>query len=1856
MATVAGIMMKKDNGYTFDILRSGIDFMLYRGRADGAPSVLAIGVAEQQGSGRNYTRLTHEKTIAGELDRSWAALPLAFTRHEGVDLLLIEDGGEPLDIVLNQREALSDLTWSLQVAENLADAVSQMHKHGLVHRDIKPANVLLDVRLGVRLTGFGFASSMRSERRVPTPPTVNIAGTLAYMAPEQTGRMNRSIDSRSDLYSLGVCLYELFSGALPFTASEPAEWMHCHIARKPLPPSARSSGLPPMIDAIVMKLLAKNPEDRYQTAAGVAADFHQCLESLAALGEIGAFPVGRRDVSDQLLIPEKLYGREPETEVLFAAANRASNEGTCEIVFVSGYSGVGKSSFVNELPKILLPSHGLFASGKFDQYKRDIPYWTLALAFQGLVRQLLSKSDAELASWRDELLSALGPNGQLMVNLIPELALVIGDQPPTTQVDPQSAQARFRTAFRSLLGVFTKPEHPLVLFIDDLQWMDTATLELLKTIMTDEDAHHLMIVGAYRDNEVDASHPLSVTIDAIHRSGASISEIKLKPLQVVDLSQLFADALNSNVSQTTKLAELVIEKTAGNPFFAIQFLTALAEEGLLTFAQETLSWQWEIDRIRARRITDNVAEFMSTKLNRLPSDTKTALGQLACLGNFVDVRIISHLLGGSEVQVQATLRQAEEAGLIVRANDSVAFLHDRVQEAAYALIPRMDRPSAHLTIARMLLAIVAPTELDEKIFEIVNQFERGKAALESSAERTLVAELNLKAGTRAKGSSAYAAAQAYFSAGRTLLEANSWDICYQLTFDFELQLAECEIVGSELVAAEDRLTALSLRAIGLVDQADVVCLAVLLYFTTGRSERAVEVALEFLARIGITWSPRPSEDKVQHEYVEMRSKLAILSKHDVINLPSMTDPTCIAAMAVLTELFPAAYATDRYLLELVLLRMTNLSLAHGNCESSSVAYSALNMSLGSHFGDYSTAFTLGEVACQLVDRRVADRYQARVYSCFAAFTMPWMKHLPLCRPMMIDSFEIGRSMGDKAFATYNARNLITHLLVSGVALDEVQRECEQALLFAQSVALGMPADCFFGQLDLVRKLQGLLTEDRRDYDSWASQEVDGHPGLAMMVSCHWVFKLQERYFGADLVGALEAAKRVEGVRWTLRSTIEEAEYDFYAALAMAATIDIVSAKQRSRKLQVVRKHYERICAWAANCPENFAGRQALVGAEIARLERREFEAEQLYEQAVLLARDHGFLQVEALANELAGEFYSRRGLQTVALAYLRNARDCYERWGGKSKINQLDSRYPQLRPRPTPSSRTNTIDAPLAQLDVEAVDRASQALSSEMVLPSLLEKLMRLSIEHSGAERGLLILLHDGEPHIEATATTRPGSVEVFVGRSRATQSDLPLSALQYVLRTRDRLVLGDAFAKGLDLEDGYLLQNKPRSVLCLPIFKKNEVIGVLYLENNLVTRAFTSERVAVLDLLASQAAIWLENARLYSDLKRSEASLRETQRLSLTGSWYWRLSDDTIEFSEQTYRIYELDPTIPVSLEAIAGRFLPEDLPIMEEMVQLARGPAADLDHVYRARMPDFTIKHLHLVAHGTKNKDGELIYMGAIQDITARHQAEAALSRARSELAHVTRVTTLGVLTASIAHEVNQPLLGVVTNASTCLKMLAAEPPDLEGARRNAERSRRDGHRAADVIKRLRALFGKKGTTTELVDINDAAREVAALSASELQRGGVIPQLKLAPGLPLVMGDRVQLQQVILNLLLNAFDAMKDIYDRPRQLVVITELSGNGNACLTVKDVGVGLDAETIERLFDAFYTTKSDGMGMGLSVSRYIVESHGGRLWATPNDGPGSTFTFSIPPASSDMVAGSNLDPVLSAAPAHRAGPEA
>src|ERR1700733_14374090 len=875
--------------YARECIREDEEFILYRAHANTAevPSILLLTLASMRPRLESLKKIEHEYSLRHDFDSAWAVRPIALSQWNGREALVLEDpGGEFLHRLI---QGPMEIKQFLRIAIGLSTALGQLHNRSVIHKDLKPSNVLVDIATGhAWLTGFGIASRLPREQQFPTPPQF-IAGTLPYMAPEQTGRMNRSIDLRSDLYALGVTLYEMLTGRLPFIASDPMDWVHCHIARQPAPPYVHLKSIPGMLSAMIMKLLAKTAEERYQTAVGLERDLRRCLDEWETQHRIDEFPLGEQDFPDRLIIPEKLYGREREVDALLAAFDRVVTQSRPELVLVSGYSGVGKSSVVNELHKVLVPPRGLFAAGKFDQYKHDIPYATLTQAFETLVRQILVQSEVEVRHWRDALETALGPNGQLMINLVPEVEFLIGKQPSAPDLPPQDAQRRFQLVFRRFLSAFARPEHPLALFLDDLQWLDEATLDLMGDLLTQSDVKNLLLIGAYRDNEVDSSHPLIRKLDAIRKAGAAVQELCLGPLTPEHLEQLTADALHCEPDRASPLAQLVHDKTAGNPFFAIQFITSLAEEGLLAFDHGEGRWSWDLNRINAKDYADNVFDLLVGKLIRLPADTQGALKQLACLGNSADFTTLTMIYQDTIEQLESQLWEAALAGLVLRSENSYRFLHDRGQEAAYSLIPQQLRADTHLRIGRLLAERTSPDEREERIFEIVNQFNRA-TGLVTNEERRRVAELNLIAARRAKFSTAYASALTYLETGRGLLTEESWNTDCELIFSLELLRAECEMLTADMESAENRLSMLAARADSTHDLALVTCLQLTLYLALNSLDRGIEICLEYLRRGGTSWSAHPTSDEVQREYDRIWTLLGDRKIEDLLDQTLITRP------------------------------------------------------------------------------------------------------------------------------------------------------------------------------------------------------------------------------------------------------------------------------------------------------------------------------------------------------------------------------------------------------------------------------------------------------------------------------------------------------------------------------------------------------------------------------------------------------------------------------------------------------------------------------------------------------------------------------------------------------------------------------------------------------------------------------------------------------------------------------------------------------------------------------------------------------------------------------------------------------
>lgn len=1695
--------MKQIDG-PMDFLRRDGDVSIYRVRGGDAvrSCLLLMADTDDPGAAR---RVSREFALTRDLDADVIVRPREVVSAKGRTALLIDDlDAHPLSELLTQPIPMARL---LRRAIGLARALGHVHDRGLVHRNLRPDTIWIDRADRVWLTGLGGASRPRRDR-ADSAGADALASSAIYMSPEQTGRVNRSVDSRSDLYVLGIILYQMLaSGSLPFLAASPSQWIHYHIARKPnpLPDAGPATSV---IEQLVFRLLAKSADDRYQTAAGVERDLRACLAAWEARGTMAGVRLTAHDAAGVIRMPEKLYGRDAEINAILSAYQRAASSGTTEWVFISGYSGAGKSSAVNELRKSLTPTNGWFIAGKFDQYKRDIPFATLAQAFQSLVRQILGQDNDELMRWRAALQDAVGDHGELMVNLVPELALVIGDQPSLGDLPAQERRSLFQAVLGRFVGAIARPEHPLVLFLDDLQWLDNSTAEFLVRLANDIDTSHLLVIGTYRDNEVDASHLLARTLHDIRLSGSHVEEIRLPPLDPNDVQALVADVLRSEPERVAPLAALIHRKSGGNPFFAIQFFGSLVQEQLVSFHALRQEWTWDIELIDGKGFTDNVVDLMSRKLDGLPPPTLTILRTFSALGMTANARLLARLCDMSEDGVHDALQDLVIGELVLRTDDDYHFAHDRVREVAYSLITAADLPATHLAIARHL-ANAVPTSPDA-LFAIVNHYNLGTPLISSDPERRLAASYNFEAGRAAKKAIAYNSALVYLTAAASLLGEDRWDRQPKLAFDIDYQLAECEFLTGAVHDSEARLRRLVTKAPSAVDAAAVVALQITLYTAMDRSDRAIETCLAYLADAGIVWSRHPDRQEACAEYQLLMQALGDRPIEALIDLPVLTDRSRSTAQSVMTAALAPAFFTDVNLVCLLLCRMANLSIQHGNCDASALAYAYLGMVVGPCFDDYGAALRFGDLGLRLVETRGLNHYKARVHLTYGAHVLPWARPLHEAQPYLRRAFDESVETGDLTYAGFSSCTLITNRLSAGDPLDEVEIEASARLASMQRAKFGLIVHIITTQLQLIRSLRGdtvaLGSLNDAGFDEAEFERLlSANRSLDIAACWFWIRKMQARYFAGDYAGAFAALRKAEPLLWTTVGHHEYSIFHFYLGVVSAAnaTAETPPAPRAELEQRLATAH-RQMANWEIHNPANYKGARALLEAEIAHLDGRPFEALKLYQQAIASSRRGRVSQVEAVAHERAARLCQEHGFDTAYQAHLAKARDCYRRWGAFAKVAQIEQLHPELA---ASFSAEAQVPASIAEsFDLAAVVRTSEAVSNETGVSRLMETLMTLVLEQAGAQRGLLILPQNDDLSIRAEARTSEDGIQVTLRDDVVSAAELPTSIVNLVARTGEAITIDEA-QTGPFADDPYIGRVGARSILCLPLMKRNKLIGLIFLENNLAAGVFTPVKLSVLKLLSSQAAMSLKNA------------------------------------------------------------FLEEKDALVE------------------------------------------------------------ALQKSQSELMRMSRLTAIGELVVSIAHEINQPLTAIITNADVCVRWLSNEEPAIDEAKNAARRVIENGRRAAEVVQTIRGLAVKSPPKMSPVDVNEVAREVLSILQSELRHHNIHLDTRLADPDASVIGNRVQLQQVLLNLTMNAIESMATIEGR-RTLTVAVGRNDASDVLVSVADNGLGFDENRIDQLFEALVTTKPQGMGMGLSISKSIVEAHGGRLWATTIKPHGACFQFSLP----------------------------
>ncbi|MEH1897353.1 MAG: AAA family ATPase [Nostoc sp.] len=1846
-------------------LYSGKKTLVYRAiREKDQQSIILKLMRNEDPNFDEINQFVNQYTITKNLEIPGIVKPISLEKYHNRYVLVMEDfGGIALNLWQQEEHKKGknyvSLSEFFDIAIEISTTLEGLHSHCIIHKDIKPANILINRITGkTRIIDFSLATLLPREIQFLTNPNV-LEGTLAYISPEQTGRMNRGIDYRTDFYSLGVTFFELLTGQLPFSTTEPMELVYSHIAKEPPKASYINSNIPPVLSNIISKLMAKNAEDRYQSAHGLRYDLEKCQNQWQEKRSIAVFELGIRDISNHFTIPEKLYGRQREIEIILTTFDRVTS-GSTEMILVAGYSGIGKTAVVNEVHKPIARQHSYFIKGKFDQFQRDIPLSGLVQALQDLIGQILSETDAQIQQWKTKILSALSTQSQVIINVIPELEIIIGKQPPSTELAGSAAQNRFNLLFQRFIQVFTTKEHPLVIFLDDLQWADIASLKFIQLLMDEtssrlakdkeniyETKGGLLLISTYRDNEVSNLHPLSLTLKEIAKTGAVINTIKLSPLSEIDLNHLIADTLLCREEIAVPLTQMVFIKTKGNPFFTSQFLKLLYNEGLIELDFDAGHWQYDITKIKTFSLTDDVVELMGIQIERLPKNVQNVLKISACIGNEFDLKTLSIVNEKSLIDTASDLWQALVEGLIIPQKDGYSltpendkqllgfsnresenlsitnfpsqrykFVHDRIQQAAYSLIPQDQIKQIHLKIGLLILKNTPVSEREENIFELVNHFNIAVQFITEQAKRNELAEMNLIAGRKALVSTAYSSALKYLTTGIELLADDSWDTKYDITLALYNTAADASYLSGDFEYTEKFVQAVLLKAKTPLDRVKAYEVKIQSYGAQGKELEAVNIAKTFLETLGVEFPTNPSQSDIQIEIEITSAKLANRPIQDLIELPEITEVKQLIIMRILSSVIGITYTVAPELLVLIILKQINLSIRFGNSPLSAFAYVMYGVMLCGVIGDIDSGYKFGKLAESLLPNFQTKEVTGKIMETFNHLVRHWKEHIKQTLKPLLEAYTTNLEVGDMEFAAYALYGYSQHAYFTGKELVELEhdlaihsntiRQIKQERVFHWNEIF---RQTILNLLGNVKNPQTLIGE-AYDEDKMLSLHLKAKDGVALFFL--YFCKLHLCYLLADYSQALENTVMLEKYLYAGVGMFVTAQFYFYDSLTHLAVYCDLEKFEQQKILNRVVENQKKMQNWAVQAPMNHLHKFYLVEAERHGIIGQYLEAIDNYESAIFLAKQNDYINEEALAYELAAKFYLKWGKQRIAQVYLTDAYNCYVRWGALAKVNDLQKRYPQLlapiikqeklsnfcseKTLPELSIHLSTLSTDHTLLtnenvnttisdilDLGTVIKASQAVSGEIELEALLSTLMEVVMENAGASKCVLILCEADNLDLTITAisynSTFGDTHTEFLSVPLEVSDSVPISLINYIKRTREILVIDDINSEANFAADTYINREEPKSILSIPMLNKSKLVGLIYLENNLTIGAFTRDRLEVIKLLTTQAVISLENAILYNNLAEANESLEE-----------------------YSY--------------------------ILEEKVEV--------------RTAELNEKNQHL------------------------QEAVEELQSTQSQLIQSERMSSLGQMVAGIAHEINNPISfihGNITHATHYVQELLdliniyhqqyphpsvivkqkIQEMDVEFLKEDLPRvldsMNMGSSRIRDIILSLRSFSRLDESEMKPVNIHEGIDSTLMILQHRLKEKSNRPEIEVFKEyaqLPNVICYAGQLNQVFMNILSNAIDALDEDEnegDFPRkkpQIWICTELGEVNTLKIRIADNGHGMTAQVEQKIFNPFFTTKpvGSGRGLGLSISYQIVDKHNGHLSCDSTLGKGTEFVIEIP----------------------------
>lgn len=1463
MLNISGYKINKE-------IYSGKETIIYKAILESNKSKVILKLLKSEDpTEKEIEKFKTEYDIIKQLNLNGVIKNYEFININNICAIAMEDfDGVPLGNIIKKKPL--DVKQFLKIAIQITQILDELHKQNIIHKDLNPENILINEKTGeVKIIDFSISSKISREIQVLTVPE-KLEGNLLYISPEQTGRMNRSIDYRTDFYSLGVTFYQCLTAVPPFILGDPLELIHSHIARTPIPPHELNPEVPPQLSKIIIKMMAKTPEDRYQSTQGLKYDFEECLNQLNKNGWISNFDIAQNDISEKLQIPEKIYGRESEVKELVSVFDKIC-KGNKEIRLFNGSAGIGKSSLINELHKYVIETRGYFITGKYENLERNIPFFAIKQSFQDLITQLLTESDEKIKYWKNEILDTIGNNGQILIDFIPNIELIIGKQKEVQSLPPQETTNRFHLVIQSFIKRFANFEHPLVLFLDDLQWSDASSLKLLEVLFSDFELSHFLFIGTYRNDEIDHSHPLNIIFNKTKKEfGESYININLKPLNVENINEMLSDTLYCTKEKVVNIANVINEKSGGNPFFINQILNTFYSEGLIEFNK---CWNWDIDKIKQANITDNVVELMSEKIKKLSKISFEYVKIASCIGVTSNLKFLSIVTEKKEEQIIEYIKNAINEGLIVKIGSDLKFVHDRVRDAAYSLIDKKEKKLIHYKIGKNLLDNEGKLDNENIIFSITGHLNMVKDILNTEEKKKLI-DLNLKSGIKAKESTSFDIALSYFKEGMELLENDSWILNYEITLELFTNRAEAEYLNGNFTKADEYFELILKKTKKELDNVKIYELKILSLASRLKMMEAIHYGIDILKKFGITIPKKPGQMAALPEILKANFRIGKRDPIELLNLPEMKDLTKLAAVRILMTLGPICYLADTSFVPLISLKIVNLSLKYGNCSSSAFGYATFGFIKCGVFGEIKQGYQLGQLALKLVDKYNDKYLKSEIHYVLGAFINHWIYHTNTVKNILLEGYLLSLETGNISYIGYNLDDFFCSKFVTGENLNTLNSDFIKFL----SVLYKTKDESSILYLEPYRQITLNLIQETKNptmLNGIAYNEeitikklLDANNNVCLAAYYH--VKIILLYLFEDYEKGFELYKTGEKFIKTAFAKFQPPEFYFYSGLIVLAHFDKLDKKRQTIYMHEIKKILKQFEKWSKFCNDNFIHKILLIKAEIARINSNNDQAMNFYDESIKKAKEYEYKNIEAIANECAGKYYLSKNMNKVAGFYLLEARNCYFSWGAITKVKHLEEKYKEI----FESIRNNSLkimhsDSILSEtwsrnagfLDIMSVVKASQSISSEFEMDKLLMKLIEILIENTGAEKGALIFVKDDKITIEVESSIK-NKLKIVSSIPIDENHDISGSIIRYVIKTKEDIVLEDASKKGYFTNDPYIKSNKILSVMCIPILSHGNVIGAAYLENNLSTNVFTKNRLEIIKILSSQAAISLENAR----------------------------------------------------------------------------------------------------------------------------------------------------------------------------------------------------------------------------------------------------------------------------------------------------------------------------------------------------------------------------------------------------------